>query len=134
LKKAVILAIVLAVVFVSLGALAAFAAVDNSKANNAQDTIKDAKKIELTDAQKKEIEGILTQIGGLQKQLVDKYVEFGVITKERADAIKKAIDKKAEIAKEKGYTFTPRAARRGLKKFCPRGNCPKPQEPAAQSA
>ncbi|MDT3699821.1 MAG: YckD family protein [Thermincola sp.] len=45
-----------------------------------------------TDAQKKEIADIFSQMAELRKQMLDKYVDAGVITKEQAELGKKNID------------------------------------------
>lgn len=49
----------------------------------------------ISDSQKKEINDIYGQIAELRKQVVDKYVDAGEITKEEAQAIKENIDQAA---------------------------------------
>lgn len=60
-------------------------------------------KMELTEAQKKELAGIHEEILEKKFEMVDKHVEFGVITKEMGDKIKEKIQKKADKMRENGY-------------------------------
>ncbi|MFZ4450354.1 DUF2680 domain-containing protein [Salibacterium aidingense] len=53
----------------------------------------DWKQVELTEPQKKELAEIHSSILEQKKTLIDKYVEFGVIPKEKRETIKKHLDK-----------------------------------------
>ena len=78
-KKKVVVGIISAILVLAL-AIPAFAAV--------------------SDTQKKDIGNLLTQIAELRKQIVDKYVDAGVITKEQADTEKKNIDQTTKYQAE----------------------------------
>ncbi|MHB8172217.1 MAG: DUF2680 domain-containing protein [Thermincolia bacterium] len=56
----------------------------------------------ISDKQKQEIEGIYKQMFDLRKQVIDKYVEAGELTKEQGDAMKKNMDEAAKYRQEKG--------------------------------
>lgn len=54
----------------------------------------------VTDTQKKDISNLLNQIAELRKQMVDKYVDAGVITKEQAATAKENIDQATKYQAE----------------------------------
>jgi len=54
----------------------------------------------VSDTQKNDINNLLSQITELRKQILDKYVESGVITQEQADLRKKNIDQATEYRAE----------------------------------
>lgn len=56
----------------------------------------------LTDAQKKAVYDMAAQIDKLQQQMLDKYVEYGIISAEEAKIAKEHMAKKAADMKEKG--------------------------------
>lgn len=60
-------------------------------------------KVELTETQKKELAEIHKVILEKKFEMVDKHVEYGVITKEKGDKIKEMLQKRAEKMKENGY-------------------------------
>ncbi|HHW38082.1 MAG TPA: DUF2680 domain-containing protein [Bacillales bacterium] len=60
-------------------------------------------KVELTEAQKKELAELHEEILENKLELIDKHVEFGMITKEKGDMIKAKIQEKAKMMKENGY-------------------------------
>jgi len=68
------------------------------EANNTQE-------VKLTDAQKAELaklhKGILEQ----KKQLIQKYVEFGVIPKEKADKMIQRFEEHYKMLEENGFIF-----------------------------
>lgn len=133
--KKLSLFIVIFLVIASLTATIAFA----SEAQNPVVAAADTEKPALTDEQKAEVKGILSQMQELKKQLIDKYVSFGVITQEQADKMKARIDERAKIAEEKGYMPGGRMLRPGMRKApkgnrsgCRNGICEQaPQAPAA---
>lgn|GEM_PF-930670 len=57
----------------------------------------------LTDSQKKALADLYSKIADLKKQIVDKYVEFKVIDKDRAELIKQKIDQIEKKRAEQGY-------------------------------
>lgn len=58
---------------------------------------------QLTESQKKELADLYAKISDLKKQIVDKYVEFGIIDDSRAELIKQKIDKIEKFMAEQGY-------------------------------
>jgi uncharacterized lipoprotein YehR (DUF1307 family) len=81
------------------GATSSFAEVEKpEEANNTQE-------VKLTDAQKAELaklhKGILEQ----KKQLIQKYVEFGVIPKEKADKMIQRFEEHYKMLEENGFIF-----------------------------
>lgn len=54
----------------------------------------------VTDTQKKDIGNLLSQAAELRKQILDKYVDAGVITKEQADLGKQNIDQATKYQAE----------------------------------
>ncbi|SFB24130.1 MULTISPECIES: YckD family protein [unclassified Bacillus (in: firmicutes)] len=60
-------------------------------------------KVQLTDKQKTELDVLYRATFAKKKQIVDKYVEFGAITKEMGDKKKQWLDKKYEKLVANGY-------------------------------
>lgn len=58
---------------------------------------------QLTESQKKELAQLYSKITELKKQIVDKYLEFGVIDQERAEFMKQRIDQMEKFRAEQGY-------------------------------
>jgi len=58
---------------------------------------------QLTEAQKKQLADLYSKIAELKKQIVDKYLEFGIIDKDRAQLIKQKINQIEKFRAEKGY-------------------------------
>ena len=94
-KWPVILAVILIVT--AFMATAAFA---SSSSTQQEGT---AEKPSLTDEQKVEVKGILAQIQALKEQLIDKYAGYGILSQEKADAMKERMQERAAKAEEKGY-------------------------------
>jgi len=63
----------------------------------------------ITDQQKQEIDALYKQMFELRKQIIQKYVDGGEITKEQGDTLKKNIDKAYEYRKKNGTGFGPGA-------------------------
>ena len=102
-KWPVILAVILIVTaFMATGAFA------SSSSTQQEGTVE---KPVLTDEQKTEVKGILDQIGALREQLIDKFVGYGVLSQEKADAMKERMQERAARAEENGYL--PAFGRRG---------------------
>lgn len=59
--------------------------------------------VELTDKQKKEMEKLYKKMVEQHKKVVDKYVEYGVFTKEKGEKIHQIIDKKYEKLEKNGF-------------------------------
>ena len=57
----------------------------------------------LTDAQKAELESMHQDVLQREKDIIHKYVEYGVMTKETGDMILDHMDKRFEKIKEHGY-------------------------------
>lgn len=69
-------------------------------------SIEDRENIKLTDEQVKELEKITFDLIAKRKELIDKYVEYGVLSKENADKIKQHLDD--HFTKMKEAQFLPR--------------------------
>jgi len=88
-------------------------------------------RVQLTKDQQQEIDAILEQMQDLRKQLIDKYVEFGVIKEDKAEILKERMDtlrdrmKNGACFPRAGLGFKFRQFRRGQAHCF--GN-PKPQE------
>ncbi|MRG86327.1 DUF2680 domain-containing protein [Salinibacillus xinjiangensis] len=59
--------------------------------------------VELNEQQTKELETLHNEMFELHKQLINKYVEFGVISQEKADMKLAKMEKHQEKLKENGY-------------------------------
>lgn len=59
--------------------------------------------IQLTESQKKELAELYSKIAELKKQIVDKYLEFGIINQERAEFMKQRIDQMEKFRAQQGY-------------------------------
>ncbi|MCY8491255.1 DUF2680 domain-containing protein [Bacillus atrophaeus] len=57
----------------------------------------------LTEQQKKEIEELETEILEKRKNVISKYVEYGVLAKEKGEHIKTHIEKHYEMKKQNGF-------------------------------
>ena len=71
---------------------------ENPKTEETTQFKKDAKELQerfnnLTEAQKQEIFSLTGEIREKQNQLLEKYVEFGLLTQEEADALREAMEK-----------------------------------------
>jgi uncharacterized protein YktA (UPF0223 family) len=60
--------------------------------------------VKLTVEQKKELESLYEEMFETKKQLINKYAEYGVITKEKAEEKLARLDKFQTKLKEHGYT------------------------------
>ncbi len=92
-KKIIVL---LSVLFLTLG-LAMPVWAQNDKAQQPE------QKVELTEEQKKELAVIHEDILELKLEMIDKHIEYGVLTKEKGEMIKAKLQEKAKMMKENGY-------------------------------
>lgn len=76
-----------------------------AKIGNNEIIEKGNQEFQLTKEQLEEIEKLASESYKIRKQMIDKYVEYGVISKERGDKIKESMDKHFERMKE--HNFTP---------------------------
>ncbi|MFS0824314.1 DUF2680 domain-containing protein [Bacillus sp. 1P02SD] len=60
-------------------------------------------KVELTDQQKQELDKLYLELLETKKSIIDKYVEYGVLPKEKADKKLKWLDEHYQKIKEHGY-------------------------------
>lgn len=60
-------------------------------------------KVELTEAQQKELAEIHEKILEKKVEMIEKHVEFGIITKEKGEKIKEKLNKRFEMMKENGF-------------------------------
>jgi hypothetical protein len=102
-KWPVILAVILIVTAVM--ATAAFASAGDTGTTGTSSTQQDgtAEKPTLTEDQQAEVKGILVQIQALKEQLIDKFVGYGVLDQEKADAMKERMQERAAKVEENGY-------------------------------
>ncbi|MDU0154799.1 YckD family protein [Bacillus cabrialesii] len=63
--------------------------------------------VTLTDQQKNEIEQLEAEILKKRKDVISKYVQYGVLPKERGEHIKNHIDKHFEMMKQNGFVPKP---------------------------
>lgn len=70
-------------------------------------SVKQEKKVELTNKQQEEIKAIHQTILEQRKQLISKYVEFGQLSKERGDQLKDRLDQKFKAMEEMGFQMPP---------------------------
>ncbi len=61
------------------------------------------KEVELTDAQKGELEVLTRAMFEQKKQLIGKYVEFGMFTEEAGEKMLKKLDKRYQKLAEEGF-------------------------------
>lgn len=92
-----IYAAVLAVVLLATMSIHAFAAVSTTP------SAATGQQITLTDAQKAELKKLYEQKFETQKKIIQKYVDFGVITKEQADKRLKKMDEIKKKMEERGF-------------------------------
>lgn len=93
--------IISSLLFMGGSSTAVFAITGDNTASSA--IVQDEKKISLTDAQKKELKQLFDKKFDVEKQLVQKYVDFGVLTREQADRRLKKIQDMQDKLEENGY-------------------------------
>ncbi|MCU9615101.1 YckD family protein [Caldibacillus lycopersici] len=71
--------------------------VQSKEANSSTEEVK------LSEAQIKELEGLTADLMEGRKQLINKYVEFGILTQEKADKILEHMDKHFQKLKEENF-------------------------------
>ncbi|WP_411859618.1 YckD family protein [Bacillus velezensis] len=57
----------------------------------------------LTEQQKKEIESLEKEVLEKRKHVISKYVEYGVLPKEKAEHIKQHMDRRFNMMKQNGF-------------------------------
>jgi len=87
---------------------------ENEEVNKVQNG--EGKEIKLTDDQVAELEKLVTELFEKRKELISKYVEFGVLDQEKADAIFEHMDRHLEKLKESQYIPKFEKKEWGLKK------------------
>ncbi|MEH7386272.1 DUF2680 domain-containing protein [Bacillus sp. JJ1521] len=60
-------------------------------------------KVELTDKQKQEMDKLYLELLTIEKKIINKYVEFGVLSKEEADKKLNWLNEHYQKIKERGY-------------------------------
>ncbi|MFS0865436.1 YckD family protein [Fredinandcohnia sp. 179-A 10B2 NHS] len=88
---------------VSLLLLLAFALVGGNLASAEMDSKDEKPMVELSDAQKKELDAIYLELLETKKKIINKYVEYGVLTQEKADKRLKWFEEHYSKVKEHGY-------------------------------
>ncbi|MCR4365741.1 MULTISPECIES: YckD family protein [Bacillus amyloliquefaciens group] len=61
----------------------------------------------LTEQQKKEIESLEKEVLEKRKHVISKYVEYGVLPKEKAEHIKQQMDRRFNMMKQNGFVPKP---------------------------
>ncbi|KAF6600701.1 MULTISPECIES: YckD family protein [unclassified Bacillus (in: firmicutes)] len=61
----------------------------------------------LTEQQKKEIESLEKEVLEKRKHVISKYVEYGVLPKEKAEHIKQYMDRRFNMMKQNGFVPKP---------------------------
>ncbi|MGG0916316.1 YckD family protein [Bacillus velezensis] len=61
----------------------------------------------LTEQQKKEIESLEKEVLEKRKHVISKYVEYGVLPKEKAEHIKQHMDRRFDMMKQNGFVPKP---------------------------
>lgn len=61
----------------------------------------------LTEQQKKEIESLEKEVLEKRKHVISKYVEYGVLPKEKAEHIKQRMDRRFNMMKQNGFVPKP---------------------------
>ncbi|MES9644869.1 YckD family protein [Bacillus velezensis] len=61
----------------------------------------------LTEQQKKEIESLEKEVLEKRKHVISKYVEYGVLPKEKAEHIKQHMDRRFNMMKQNGFVLKP---------------------------
>lgn len=101
-KKKVILIITMLLIFNFTSFSYAFADVnENSSPTDAKVEVDN--KINLTDAQKKELKVLFDKKAEIDKQIVQKYLEYGVISKEKAELKLKKIEQRQKAIEDNGF-------------------------------
>jgi len=94
----------MAIAIMLVGAIAVpIAWAQNENTQTPAQTPSNATGTQLSESQKKELADLYSKIAELKKQIVDKYLEFGVIDQERAEAMKQRIDQMEKFRAEQGY-------------------------------
>ncbi|WP_175991435.1 YckD family protein [Bacillus sp. Marseille-Q1617] len=60
-------------------------------------------KVNLSDTQKQELDKLHKQLFTTKKELINKYVEYGVFTQEQGDMMLKKMEERYQKLKENGY-------------------------------
>lgn len=68
-----------------------------------QDNPEESRQINLTDSQKNELKQLYNKKFDIQKQIIQKYAEYGVITKSAAEAKLKKMDERLKKIERDGY-------------------------------
>lgn len=76
----------------------------------------------ITDQQKTEFTNYSKQMMELQKELIDKYVEYGLITKDQGDALKSKIDNMEKNIEQNGFTKSFHMKKGKFEKYTPQEN------------
>ena len=74
-------------------------------ANETKAAPEQEKTVTLTQAQQAEIGAIHKELLAKQKQLIQKYVEFGALSKEKADQVNNHFEKHYERMEQNGFEF-----------------------------
>lgn len=102
-KRKISLTVVAVLLLAAISIPAAFAAQGNVETpSNAAPKMK--QEINLTDAQKKELKQLSGEMFELKKKMIQKYMEFGIITKEQGELRLKKLDEMKKKMEENGFT------------------------------
>lgn len=102
-KKKIYLTVIAVLLLAAMSIPAAFAAVDNAETPSSA-APKTKQEINLTDAQKKELKQLSEEMFELKKKMTQKYIDFGIITKEQGELRLKKLDEMKKKMEENGFT------------------------------
>ncbi|MCA1053914.1 YckD family protein [Rossellomorea aquimaris] len=77
-----------------------FSMLGSAYAEGEQDT---PQKVNLTDTQKQELDKLHKQLFSTKKELINKYVEYGVFSKDQGDRMIKKMEERYQALKQNGY-------------------------------
>ncbi|KPU43739.1 hypothetical protein OXPF_25990 [Oxobacter pfennigii] len=100
-RRKICYAITAAILTVFVSSTAALAA--EEKGLPSSDAPKINQQVKLTDAQKNELKAISEKMYELKKEMIKKYSEFGIITKEQAEKKLKRLEEIQKKIEENGY-------------------------------
>lgn len=87
--------------FIAISIPTALAVEDDSFAK--APTPKVTNEVNLTDAQKSELKQLSDKMFEIKKQMVEKYLEYGVITKEQAEKKLEKLEKMKKVREQNGF-------------------------------
>ncbi|WP_099362450.1 YckD family protein [Fredinandcohnia onubensis] len=91
------------IIFSGLALFLSFLLVGEIQASAEMRNVDQNPKVELTDQQKQELDKLYLDLLETKKEIINKYVDYGVLTKEKADKKLNWLDEHYQKIKEHGY-------------------------------